>query len=252
MSIDYPKPEQEGELQRLWSLAFGDGPELIRGFFETGYQRDCCRCLRMDGRVAAGLYWFDGEMDGEKLAYLYAVATHPDFRNRGLCRALMEDTRQVLAGRGYTGILLTPAEPGLRRMYAGMGYEPCCTVSEQTYRASGEEVPLRPIGREEYGALRRGFLPKGGVIQEGRNLAYLETLTRFYAGEDFLLAGSEEGGAFRGVELLGNEKAGPGILAALGYEKGTFRTPGAEKPFAMFRPLTQNGKRPKYFGLAFD
>jgi hypothetical protein len=40
-------------------------------------------------------------------------------------------------------------------------------------------------------------------------------------------------------------------LAALGKEKGSFRCPGEEKPFAMYLPLAE-GAAPSYFGLAFD
>lgn len=251
MNIEYPKPEQEGALQELWRLAFGDSAAFIQGFFTSGYDPNCCRCLSLEGQIAAALYWFDCQWDGRKLAYLYAVATHPAFRGRGLCRALMEDTHRVLTQRGYDGALLTPAEDGLRRMYGSLGYEDCCQVSEQLISA-GKPVALRKIHRDEYAPLRRKFLPRGGVIQEGRNLSYLETFADFYTGEDFLLAGSEDGETFRGTELLGNQNAASGILAALGYETGTFRTPGADKSFAMFLPLKKETKKPEYFGLAFD
>ncbi len=251
MNIDFPKPEQERLLQELWHRAFGDSMAFIQGFFETGYDPNCCRCLTLAGHLAAALYWFDTQWEGETLAYLYAVATDPGFRNRGLCRALMADTHRVLTERGYDGALLTPAEPGLRQMYGSMGYRDCCRVLEFACNA-GEPVPMRKINAETYGQLRRRFLPKGGVIQEGRNLKYLETYGAFYAGEDFLLAGAPDGETFRGLELLGNEKAGPGILGALGYRKGIFRTPGEDRPFAMFRGCKEGARQPEYFGLAFD
>lgn len=251
MNMNYPRPGEEDALQKLWQLAFGDSPEFIRGFFATGYDRPCSRLLTLDGRTAAALYWFDAQWEGGRLAYLYAVATHPDFRNRGLCRALMMDTHRVLTERGYDGALLTPAEPGLGRMYRAMGYEDCCYVSEISCLA-GEPVPIREISGEEYAVLRRQFLPKGGVIQEGRNIRYLETYGTFYAGEDFLLVGATDRDCFRGMELLGNREAAPGILGALGYGQGTFRTPGNDKPFAMFLPLKDGAERPGYFGLAFD
>ncbi len=251
MNIVSPKPEQEEALQALWQLAFGDSRDFIRGFFETGYDPECCRCAFSEGQLAGALYWFDAQWENRKLAYLYAVATHPNFRGRGICRALMENTHLVLRERGYAGALLTPAEAGLRRMYGAMGYEDCCAVSERRCTA-GEALPLREIGWEEYAALRRTFLPKDGVIQEGRNLRYLETFARFYAGEDFLLAGAPEEEGFRGMELLGNGEAAPGILAALSYGAGTFRMPGEDIPFAMFRPLKEDAGKPVYFGLAFD
>lgn len=250
-TIDYPVPALEPQLKRLWSLAFDDSDEAIEQFFGTAYAPERCRCVLLDGQAAAALYWLDTQWDGQRLAYLYAVATHPEFRNRGLCRELIGDTHKLLTALGYDAALLTPAETSLRAMYAGMGYQDCCTVSELSC-AAGMPVPIRKIGREEYARLRRQLLPEGGVIQEGENLAYLETYAQLYAGEDFLLAAVPEDGKLRGLELLGNTNAAPGILAALGYQAGTFRIPGEDIPFTMFHPLKDGAEPPSYFGLAFD
>ena len=80
-------------------------------------------------------------------------------------------------------------------------------------------------------------------MQENENLLFLRTVCDLYAGDGFVYA--------EGAELLGNTDAAPGILAALHKEKGSFRCPGEEKPFAMYLPLAE-GDFPKYFGLAFD
>ncbi len=251
MRIDYPAPEQEGQLRELWQLAFGDSEASIGSFFATGYTRSSCRCVTIDGQAAAALYWFDAQYDGQKFAYLYAVATHPSYRHQGLCRELMEDTHALLTGLGYDGALLMPAAQPLRRMYAGLGYQECCTVSEFRCEA-GAAVPIQRVDAREYAQLRRGFLPQGGVIQEGRNLTYLEAYAALYAGENFLLAAAPDGAELQGIELLGDQTAAPGLLGALGYAQGSFRTPGGDIPFAMFCPLKAGAKAPKYFGLAFD
>ena len=106
MVIDYPTGAQEARLRRLWHLAFGDSEEFIVGFFARAYSPRRCRCAAENGNVAAALYWFNAEFRGQKFAYLYAVATHPEFRNRGLCRALMADAAVCLTERGYDGALL--------------------------------------------------------------------------------------------------------------------------------------------------
>lgn len=239
------------QLRLLWKTAFGDGEEWISSFFSTAYSPDRCVTVREGERIAAALYWLDCEYAGQRLAYMYAVATHPDFRGRGMCRELMEKTHARLTELGYAGSLLMPAEEDLRKMYAKMGYTDCCNVSEFACFPAAP-VPLRRISRGEYACLRRKFLPEGGVIQEGESLAFLETYARFYAGKDFLLAASADGKQLSGVELLGNRDAAPGILGTLGYETGRFRIPGEEIPFAMFRPLRPGVKRPKYLGLVFD
>lgn len=250
MRIDHPSCGQVPQLQRLWQLAFGDSPESIRLFFTTAYAPHRCRCITADGDPAAVLYWLDVTCRDQKMAYLYAVATHPDFRGRGLCRRLMEDTHAHLKSLGYTAALLVPGKPELRAMYAKMGYKNCGGIREYAATAA-EAVPLTRISREEYAHFRRKYLPEGSVLQEKENLRYLETFARFYAGPDLLLAAAVTSEGLHGLELLGNASAAPGILAALRCQTGTFRTPG-EAPFAMFLPLTEGIRPPAYFGLAFD
>lgn len=239
------------QLKELWQLAFGDSEDFINLFFATAYSPDRCLYLTEGAQITAALYWLDCEYAGQKQAYIYAVATHPDYRGKGLCTQLMEKARAVLKQQGCTAALLRPADDGLRRMYGKMGYRDCTGVSEFRCTA-GMPVPLRKLGTEEYAALRRKYLPEDGVLQEGGSLAYLAAYGEFFAGEDFLLAGAPCDGGFCGIELLGNRASAPGILGALGYESGTFRCPGNEIPFAMFLPLAETAAVPGYLGLAFD
>ena len=239
------------QLKTLWHLAFGDGEEAIDAFFRTAYAPERCRYLTENGRVTAALYWLDCAYRGQKQAYIYAVATHPDHRGRGLCRKLMEQTHSDLKALGYHAALLRPADSGLRRMYRKLGYKTATCVSEFSC-AAGEALALREIGLEEYARLRREFLPEDGVLQEGVSLSYLAAYARFWAGEAFLLAGMVEDGAVVGVELLGDRSAAPGILGALGCTHGSFRCPGAEMPFGMFLPLSAAAEEPGYLGLVFD
>ena len=63
------------QLKQLWQQAFGDPEAFIDAFFRTGFSPNRCRCIQKDGRVATMLFWFDCQCRGEKLAYLYGVAT---------------------------------------------------------------------------------------------------------------------------------------------------------------------------------
>ena len=215
-------PERTEPRKELWQLAFGDSEAFVNRFFADAYSPRRCRCAWEDGRLAAALYWFDAEFAGQKFAYLYAVATHPNFRHRGVCRALMADTLDCLTARGYDGALLMPQSGALREMYARMGFRDCCTVSEFTCEAE-EAVPVRKITASEFARLRREYLPPDGALPEGAPPPH-----------------------------LGNAAAAPGILGALGFPRGRFRTPGGDLPGAMFRPLRENVKAPGYFGLVFE
>ena len=252
MVIEYPKNGDMPELFRLWQLAFADPRESIDAFFASAFSSERCRCLRVEDRIGAVLYWLDVYCGEEKYAYLYGVATHPDFRGRGLCRALMADTHALLSRQGYAGSLLVPQQEGLRKMYASFGYEDIGGVAEFSREAGETAADLRVIGPGEYARLRRQYLPEGGAVQEGENIRYLSTYARYCVGEDFLLAFLVEGEKLLGIELLGNADAVPGILKALGCSRGSFRTPGNTRPFAMGLFFREGAKRPSYFGLAFD
>lgn len=243
MRIDYPVHAQIPQLRSLWKEAFGDEDAFLDLFFDTAFDCRRSRCIVEEDTVAAVLYWFDCQWKDRKYAYLYAVATRKDYRGRGLCRLLMGDTAACLATQGYDGALLVPADEGLMRMYGSMGYGVCTAIREFSCEKGSVPAKLRAVGSEEYARLRRQYLPETGVIQEGPALEVLAAQGCLYAGDDFLYA--TEG------ELLGNVDAAPAILAALGKERGSFRVPGEDRPFAMYYPIT-DGPAPGYFGLALD
>ena len=242
----------EIQLRSLWKIAFGDDDTFLDMFFSTAYDPQRCRYLTEGDQITAALYWLDTHYAGQRFAYLYAVAVAKSHRGQGLCRTLIEDTHTHLTLRGYAGCLLYPGSESLRELYRKYGYENCTTVSRFTCAAGEEPVELQRIDRDAYAAARRTYLPEDGVVQEEENVAYLEMSAFFYAGEDFLLAASTEGGRLYSPEYLGPREMAPGILAALHCTEGTFQTPGGEIPFAMFLKLQPDAKAPGYFGLAFN
>lgn len=252
MKTDHPSSRHTPQLRRLWQEAFGDTDAFLDSFYRTAFSPDRCLCIFSGDQPVSVLYWIDCALDDQKLAYIYAVVTAPEYRGRGLCRKLLSDTHALLAEQGYAGAVLVPQKEALRQMYTGMGYRDVGGLAELACEADDPAVPLRAIGPAEFALLRRNLLPAGSVIQEGRGLSFLAEQLQFYAGADFLLAAFAENGILHGVELLGNESAAPGILRSLGFSRGCFRTPGKAKPFAMFHPVTEAAKYPEYFGFAFD
>ena len=253
MWIDHTTPDLLPQLKSLWHTAFGDSMDFIDLFFSTGYAPERSRCITENGKVLSVLYWLDCFYEGQKMAYIYAVATDPAHQGKGLFRKLSEDTRALLTQQGYAAELLMPGDDGLRQMYAKMGYTTVCSARQFTCaRKEAPPVPIAPISGAQYAALRPQYLPSGSVIQEGENLDYLASYAEFYRGEDFLLTASVWEGKLNGMELLGNIAAAPGILSALGIDTGTFRTPGGNTPTAMSRPLKNDVKMPEYMAFLFD
>ena len=252
MKIDHPAARHLPRLRQLWQTAFGDTDAFLDSFYETAFVPENCLCLFEQDAPAAVLYWIDCELEARKLAYIYAVVTDPAFRGRGLCRNLMNSTHELLQNRGYAGTVLVPQQEGLRAMYAGMGYINCGGLRQFSCTAGDAPVPLRAIGPDEFAALRRRMLPEQAVVQEGMGLAFLARQLQFYAGQDILLAAYAEKETLFVPELLGDPESAAGILRELGFFQGVFRTPGIQKPFAMYHPLTETAPAPDYFGFAFD
>ncbi len=250
MHIDAPVLSDVSALRALWKEAFEDSDAFLDTFFSSAFSPQHCRCVFLQGQIGAMLYWFDCQCGGEKLAYLYAVATAKTFRGKGLCHALMEGTQLLLAEQGYAGVILVPGEQTLFGFYEKMGYSTFGGIREFSCTTGSHAATLRPIDVEEYAQLRRAYLPKGSVLQEGQTLTFLQTQAQFYAGDDFILVATKEGNRIFIPELLGNSAAAPNIVCALGVEKGDFRTPGNQS-FAMYHPLSQT-QPPAYFGLALD
>lgn len=251
MTIDIPVSSQIPALRRLWKQAFGDTDAFLDAFFSTAFSPERCRCVTVEGKLAAALYWFDCTYPYGKLAYIYAVATEEACRGQGLCRALMADTHTLLASAGYAGAVLVPGSEGLFRFYSSMGYQTAGYVHPFDAVRADPPTAITQIGAQEYAALRRQYLPADGIRQEGENLSFLQTQAQLYKGDDFLLAAVMDGPRLWGMELLGNAQAAGGILTALGADAGHFRTPGGRTPFAMFLPFGAFPP-PAYFGLAFD
>ena len=252
MRFDYPAESQMDQLRNLWKAAFGDTDAFLDIFFSTAYSPRRCRCAMDGDRVAAVLYWFDISWGGLPCAYIYAVATDPQYRGQGLCRGLMADTARILSDRGYEGALLVPQDEGLFTMYARMGYRPATQIREEIRAAGDQTIAVRPLDADAYAAGRITLLPENSVIQEGENLAFLSRVASFYEGEGFLAAVSREPEHLRILEYLGDETKLGNLIHTLGHREATVRTPGAGKAFAMYLPLSQRCNRPGYFAFCFD
>lgn len=253
MIIKAPQTVNIPSLRTLWKDTFGDDDAFLDSFFSTAFSPDRSLCTLIEDKVVGMLYWFDCIHNGQKIAYLYAVATHKAYRGRGICHSLIDATHHFLKERGYAGVILVPAEPHLFDFYKKQGYEICTRVSILHTDAADEGLNLQNIDANTYAMLRKSFLPHGGVIQEGENLSFLQQNATLHRGNGFLLAARKEQDTLVGIELLGNTGVAPNITRAFGCNQGRFRIPGDEKPFAMYFSFTSSPMPlPTYFGLAFD
>ena len=253
MNIKSPERIHVSHLRAIWKEAFDDSEAFLDSFERLAFSPSRSRCVFVDNEPVSVLYWFDCYHKNNKLAYIYAVATHPEHRSCGYASALLLDTHLYLKSVGYSGVVLVPASEALFNFYRRYGYEICSFIDELSCRTSNSAADLQELSVAEYIAKRREYLPENGVLEEGAIIDLLSVDTKFYLGSDFLLVAETGGEKLRGVELLGNKNRAADILCTLGFSTGIFRIPGSRNPFAMYINLSdQTTPIPSYFGLALD
>lgn len=247
MRICKPLPGGTLPLRSLWKQVFGDEDPFLDLFFREAFAPDRSLCAFNTEELAGMLYW----LPCGDFAYIYAVATHPNHRGKGVCRALMEAAHEEISRQGYAGAILYPQEEGLRAMYRKMGYLHETTLRELVCSAGGTPVALTQIPPVEYFRLRPGLLPPKALIQ-GSPFPELAESWDFYQCENALLAATVRNGTLLAAEYLGPEELAPGILKSLDAEAGVFRCPGGQIPFAMVCPLKEGAPLPDYFAFPLD
>ena len=105
--------------------SFGDDEQFADSFIMRYYSRSRMLTAEVEGRTAAMLHLVPFDTELGRTTYIYAVATDPAFRGRGLAPRLMREAMQVIAERGDDAAFLipTPGEEWLHGFYGGFGFE---------------------------------------------------------------------------------------------------------------------------------
>ena len=211
LSVPGDLPDQ----RELWALAFGDSGDYVDNFYKTSYRPDRVLVLEEEGRVRAMTAWFDTTFvvpgQGEyRAAYLYAVATHPDCRGRGLAAELLAGADGYFRSIGIPAVTTVPAQPSLHRFFGANGFRECFKTFEG--KLEPREIPapkgdslLRPVTPAEYGAVREKLLA------EIPHVAYPVDALTYQAG----CCAVDRGGLY-----AGETAAGPVCLCAEGAGDG--------------------------------
>lgn len=262
MSSRWAQSREQQALQELWKLCFGDGEEVTDCFFALFPAKLHTRVIEEDGKIAAMASWLPTTLhvDGRAFsgAYIYAVATHPDYRGRRLCKTLMEELEHSLLLQDKNFAALCPAEESLYRFYGSMGYKTAFYHETARLKPERKAEALRRISPSAYLSLRESLLSVPHCEWTREAFDYLSaTGCRFYRLTDggcaAVLQGSGE--KLRIIELLSENKAQTisSLCHVFGAETVEISFPGRGQPHGMLKWL-KNEQKPEafYLGFAFD
>ena len=169
-------PGDAARERELWQLAFGDDGAYVDNFYQTYYKPERMLLLEEDGVVQSMTAWFDTQLvlPGEgrfRAAYLYAVATDPAARGRGLAGRLLAGADEYFRGLAIPAVTTVPAEPSLHNFFGANGFRECFTLFQEDLDpgelpAPAWDNPLRPVSPAEYGAVREKILADCDCVVE--------------------------------------------------------------------------------------
>ena len=243
-----PEITEIPRLRELWKEAFSDEDGFLDLFFEKVFTPDHALVLKNDGKTVSALYIIDCEFSGQKIGYVYAVATDKAERGQGFATHLLEYSDKYMRSCGYSAALLRPANKKLFDFYINLGYD--ILLKKDQFEVEAEGIcEIDKTDRKEFARKRRELAPKGAVLQDGSALALLED--KLDCGEGFLLVAEKRNTLLYAEEFLGDRKKAAAITAALGCRTGIFNSVGNARPFALLKNYNLS-EIPTYFGIAVE
>ena len=113
-------------LINLWHKVFGDEREYIELFFRKAYFDSECFAEVADDETVSALYLLKSVIKcGGKIykgRYLYAAATLPEYRGKGLMARLIKEALEYAKKENLDFIALVPADDGLYDYYGRFGF----------------------------------------------------------------------------------------------------------------------------------
>ncbi len=289
--IDFAKPEMQPALSLLWQECFHDPAQYPDSFLSRILLSRNCLTDVENGKLAAAVYFLPAQIFTEEKTlqahYVFAAATMPSFRSRGLMKSLLARMAEEGKKRGDCFSAVLPSDEGLYRFYEAAGYRSFFRVRlvdaarERLQAAADGSLPCAVPELSCLNACRRQFLSSnsGSLLWDDRMLGVSLAVSRTY-GDRLVCAGEgtafsyalcrTEGPVCTVLEMAAESKAFPALLAEIlekaPAEQYRFRLPvgngpfpgeGKIVPFGMLKPLggrnlADAGACCPYLGLGMD
>lgn len=114
---------EQREMRTMWHDIFGDDRTEIDSFF-VNHDNAIPLIHKVEDRVVSMLHIVPLQIEGRSVAYIYAVATLPEYRGRGLASKLLGRALRLIDESGRFDVAaLIPSTTDSKRLYARFGFE---------------------------------------------------------------------------------------------------------------------------------
>ncbi|MDR0315076.1 MAG: GNAT family N-acetyltransferase [Oscillospiraceae bacterium] len=124
--IDFAKKSDCDDIINVWKQSFDDTDEYIELFLNEMASDDNTIVFRDAGSVVAQYFFLDASIyigtNIFKVLYIYAAATLPEYRSRGIMSKLIKKGFEIADQRSVDYVALSPASESLFDYYAKLGF----------------------------------------------------------------------------------------------------------------------------------
>lgn len=270
------REEDRPAIHLLWGQVFGDGDVFIDGCLDTFAGPGNVFVAEEDGAPVAVLSAPPCCLGAQNGAYLYALATSPQWRGKGVMSRLMLYAEQQLQKRGATFAALIPANGPLFEYYAKRGYCLEINLRELAWKDTVPNAPAvqlccGPMDGKQLAGYRQRFLGGVGLIEftDGQ----LQMVAQDLAGAGAVMATTQtaygvlvekpqhtlvaelgaahDDAAAALLRAVAASRGGRNVLVTLPQASPLFAQKGRVVPAALVKPLAAAFGRPRGLYLRF-
>lgn len=191
--IRQPTLADRSALSEIWSVCFGDSDSYINFFLDNAFDPAGCFVWDEGGRPVAVLYVsfadFVTKNKIEPIMYIYAAATLPQFRGRGIMSRLIDAAAAHAASKGCIFTFLLPASDSLYNYYGKLGFETAFKIKKAVLSRKSLEkyacpqgVEIKTTDKEKIYKLRLNFF-RPAVQWRKKELFYALSEWQFTGGD---------------------------------------------------------------------
>lgn len=288
---------QTGDTARqkdIWKLCFGDSDQFIDFYYANQYQENATVVLLENREIISMLTMLSikimtSNQESFNATMLYAIATHPQYQNRGCATSLIDYTHQKLKENDQAFSVLVPSTTQLFDFYRQIGFQDGFYVREVLFTnewartidySNKHTCMLSNISSAEYNQRRNEQLKgRPHIAYTDEEITYQKQLSQQFGADIFGLEIDGTQGC-AAIERFNAEKVfikellmPPKFLSAAIKQiaqlwparEYVLRTPaflgeqleGTIRPFGMIRVIQEKGLEITagelgYLGVAFD
>lgn len=167
-------------LKEIWHISFGDSKEYIDMFMEQQFKEALTVVYEEDEKIFSMFFLFrcDFSIKGRNHPsfYLYAAATLPQHRGKGIMGKMLEFSKSYAAEKDLDFIILSPAEKSLYDYYKRFGFKTCFksqSISLELKSKDGYAASFSENDFEKMLTLRNAAVKKSdGILWDEKYFRY--------------------------------------------------------------------------------